>query len=553
MTTQGQQRFEANSLTLTILTTSDLHSSYFPKHNTYNYSGPQPCGGLGQRVTLLKQLRSRYPHLLLFDCGDSCAGTIFYEEYYGETDVLLFQLLDYTAISLGNHDAEKGKDNLFKQMQKISDKIPILCSNLIDNSTSQLLFQDFHLVILENNFKVGIFGILGSGAFHCMEPDFQQQVTFLSLQEVYQRVGQHLKLTEQCDLVICLSHSGDVEDSELTQLPFVDILYGGHTHKTYKEEAVVIPNGLLNGIGGTIWHQPPALGSAFSRTEVSLHKPTLTTPATLELLSSGLEWVDPSTIPEDKEIMEWLNLNYADRLQDKLEKGLARCEVDWLVRDAEKMTKGNSLLGKFIAHFVADTMGTPIGLVNRGGIKTGFQHGELITYSKAAEVLGNNNRIMSIEIKGILLTSLLHTVLPTGEYQFYGLEYNSPPSPSMESTSATAPVSETDPSVEIPPRGNLQVNGEEVLEHEWYQISMVDYMWKLALLRRERYFPDFDDTVHGDIHDMYRVISSRSLYWQEDFAGHLEKIGILSLETLLHLHDTPISDDSCSIGDNLLN
>jgi 5'-nucleotidase len=536
----------AASISVTILTTSDLHSSYYPKHNPYNYSGPQPCGGLGQRMTLLKHLRSIHPHVLLFDCGDSCAGTIFYEEYYGETDVLLFQLMDYTAISLGNHDAEKGKENLFEQMNKISNKIPILCSNLLDQKTSQLLFRNYHLVILEDNFKIGIFGILGMGAFQCMEPDFQQQVTFLPPQEIYQQIGQHLKINEQCDLVICLSHSGEVEDSELAQLPFVDILYGGHTHKTYKEEAIIIPNGLMNGIGGTIWHQPPALGSAFTRTQVSLHKQTTlttttTTTTTLELVSSGLEWVDPSTIPEDEEIMKWLNVNYANNLQDKLEKELARCEVDWLVRDAEKMTNGNSLLGKFIAHFVADTMGTSIGLVNRGGIKSGFHHGERITYGKAAEVLGNNNRIMSIEIKGILLTSLLHSVLPTGEYQFYGLDYFI----TLDETTTTDETLVGDDTISPrgtsnsipPPRGRLQVKGEEVVGHEWYQISMVDYMWKLALLRRERYFPDFDDTVHGDIHDMYRVISYRSLYWQEDFAGHLEKIGILSLETLIHLHD----------------
>lgn len=535
-------------LELTILTSSDLHSSFYPKDNILNRSGPPICGGLGKRQTIIKKYRDQvsstisnftnfsctsHSEFLLFDCGDHMTGTIFYEEYLGEVDILAIEKMNYTAISVGNHETEKGIDNLLQQYEKLTKSIPILCCNLVKKETQQLLFQRYHLINLYN-YRIGIFGLLGNGAYNCMQPEFQLDHELLSPQEQYIELGNYLKFNEKCDLIICLSHSGFNEDEILTKLTSnVDILYGGHTHKTYKDSAVIIPNGNINTINGTIWHQPPSDGAAFTITNITLSKTTMDSSATLQFNSSGLEWVDVS-IPDDEEIMNWFHHNYGDKLQAKLMKELAVCEISGLERDVEKMKSGKSLLGKFIAHFVAKTSETTIGLVNRGAIKIGFTPGEVITYAKAAEVLGNNNRIISIRIRGVLLYSLLKTVLPTGEFQYYGLEYQQEIISFDDSLDDGSSGERSDePQQQI----LIRVNGELLRHHEWYDISLADYMWNLALHRREIYFPDIQDEIHGNIHEFYEILSSRPLYWQDDFAHHLEDLQRLSFENLLHLHD----------------
>jgi 2',3'-cyclic-nucleotide 2'-phosphodiesterase (5'-nucleotidase family) len=621
---------------LTILTSSDLHSSFYPRYNSDNYSGPHLCGGLGKRITRLKELKQQHgnsssspdQNLLLFDCGDSFAGTIFFETYLGEIEMKLFELMNYDAIAIGNHDGEKGLENLMIQTQKISSsQVSILCSNLIEKKTSKLLFQNYLIrelnpivngkvssdgeMVHQKKYKIGIFGLIGKQAYQCMEPDLQQAVELLSPEEVYETMGNYLQDEHQCDLIICLSHSGYDEDYQyLSQIKkktttttindtsssceqngdqfttrgrgqgsAVDLLFGGHTHKTYKEHAILIPNHEIhNNLGGTLWHQPPAYGAAFSITKLLLHKliPATTTSPPLrnfELLSSGLEWIDSELIADDEEMMCWFNENYGNILQHKLHREVAYCSVNWLQRNVEKMHNGKCYLGKFIASFVAQTMRTSIGLVNRGGIKTGFHKNEKISYGKAAEVLGNNNRIMSIEMKGKLLESLLKYVIPTGEYQYYGFKYyHSSSSSSSRSLSSSVEQDPRDPIAGENESGEIRlstskilINGEELVSHRWYQVSLVDYMWKMALLRREIYFPDLksdwistggEEGKGEDLHEMYRIIEIRSHYWQDDFANYLESLQHLSEDSLIHLFEDQEGEennDRTTVGNTKVN
>lgn len=186
-----------------------------------------------------------------------------------------------------------------------------------------------------------------------------------------------------------------------------DLLLGGHTHKTYKDSAIIVPNGLSNGLGGTIWHQPPSLGFAFSLTKISVTKGSQEgsqekdlSCISIELLKSSLEWVDALTEADDEVAKEWLHESYGVVIDAKINKFLGHCRVEWLEKDKEAMCAGRSPLGKFIASFVAHSAGKEIGIVNRGGIKAGFSQDEVITFGKAVEVVGNNSVIISLDIKG---------------------------------------------------------------------------------------------------------------------------------------------------------
>ena len=527
---------------LLIIHSSDVHSTHSSYYNSYLRTNNKSFGGIGKRQTILKQLRTENQNNLLFDCGDYFAGSLFFEEYLGESEIETINYMKYSQIGIGNHDFDKGLDNLKEQIKKLSKNINVLCSNLIENKTGELLFTNSRIITIENNYKIGIFGLLGQHAYNCAQIEFQKEVTLLSPLETFIKIGNELKL--QCDLIICLSHCGYDEDLILCQSSVVDILLGGHTHKTYKDKAIIVQNNsnsnnhINNTIEGTIWHQPPSHGTAFGYIKILLQQhDDNTLQRNLQLLDSGLKWAD-SMIEDDQEILQWFNFNYGDYLYQKIQREIAHCQVETLIRDTEKMTQGNTLLGSFISHFLAESMGTGVGLVNRGGIKSGFVFDERITYGKVVEVLGNNNRLMSVEIKGILLESLLNHVIPTGEFQYYGLEIIklSESSTNQEQQETKEEVDEED--IDLALESTLhnikyKINAELLQPDEWYHIALVDYMWQVVLHNKNIYFQNFNESIHGNIHDSYRNIIY-SHYWQDRFANYLENLQIISPSTLSH-------------------
>ena len=80
-----------------------------------------------------------------------------------------------------------------------------------------------------------------------MLPDVYKETTFLDPIAIAQKIVDLLKNQEQCDLIICLSHLGfdsefteEVTDSMVAeQVPGIDFIIGGHTHKLLKKPVIV--------------------------------------------------------------------------------------------------------------------------------------------------------------------------------------------------------------------------------------------------------------------------------------------------------------------------
>jgi 2',3'-cyclic-nucleotide 2'-phosphodiesterase (5'-nucleotidase family) len=495
-----------------LLSSSDVHSSFYPSNNPDNYSGPPLAGGFAKRSRVLNKIRKECANMLLLDSGDFFAGTLVFENYSGQADVEALKYLGYDALCIGNHETDKGLENLLLQIRKISPHTPALCSNLLHKESRTLIFEN-NRIFCRDGVTIGVFGIIGNKAYDCTNPDFQSVVEHLSPLETFRRVGSELR--ELCDIVICLSHSGHNEDLILASEGIVDVLLCGHTHKTYLEEAIIIPNQLCNGLGGTIMHQPPALGGAF--THLVLH---VGPQKRLSLVRSCLLWVDASSTEDDPDAAKWFNETYGYTLQEQVNRGIATCAVDFLERDRGTLEQGTSCLGKFIAGFVAHTMGKPIGIANKGGIKTGFSLNESITHGKAVQVLGNNNSLLSLSINGLLLYSLVKSVAQNGELQFFGISYDESAFHSVEDDTTDSP------------RG-VYVLGECIDKEVWYDIAMVEYMWSICLLHRDKYFPHFKGV---EITRYYSDVLVSDEKWQQLFVNYLEEMEVLSHDTLEHLH-----------------
>jgi len=224
---------------LTILHTNDVHShiDVFPKH----HSRYPNLGGLARRATLVEQIRQENPNTLLFDAGDIFQGTPYFNFYGGELEFKLMSKLKYDAATIGNHDFDNGLEGLLAQMPHASFKM--LSAN-----------YDFSNIYKVDGLKIGVYG-LGIKLQGLVTKKLYQETEYLNPYELAQDMERVLKIENNCDLVICLSHLGyDYENEDrpsdiglASKTDFTDLIIGGHTH-TFLDKPSIVKNRKGNDI-----------------------------------------------------------------------------------------------------------------------------------------------------------------------------------------------------------------------------------------------------------------------------------------------------------------
>lgn len=228
--------------TLTILHTNDTHSQVEALEEGKR---DEFCGGYTRRMGLIAQERKADPNLLVFDAGDFCQGTPYFNFYHGRIEIDAMNRMGYDAVMLGNHEFDNGVDTLAAILQ--GAQFPVVCANYdIKGSVLEGLVLPY-TVIRRQNVRIGVFGIGIDPAGLIAERNFAP-LQYLDPIATAQDVANTLKNKEKCDVIVCLSHQGThpsaegkLSDVELAQATRnIDIIIGAHTHKTLTN--VYIPN-----------------------------------------------------------------------------------------------------------------------------------------------------------------------------------------------------------------------------------------------------------------------------------------------------------------------
>ena len=228
--------------TLTILHTNDTHSQVEALEEGKR---DEFCGGYTRRMGLIAQERKADPNLLVFDAGDFCQGTPYFNFYHGRIEIDAMNRMGYDAVMLGNHEFDNGVDTLATILQ--GAQFPVVCANYdVKGSVLEGLVLPY-TVIRRQNVRIGVFGIGIDPAGLIAERNFAP-LQYLDPIATAQDVANTLKNKEKCDVIVCLSHQGThpstegkLSDVELAQATRnIDIIIGAHTHKIV--ENLYIPN-----------------------------------------------------------------------------------------------------------------------------------------------------------------------------------------------------------------------------------------------------------------------------------------------------------------------
>ncbi|MGN1398981.1 MAG: bifunctional metallophosphatase/5'-nucleotidase [Erysipelotrichaceae bacterium] len=196
--------------------------------------------GLSKFYQAVESVRSKNrENCLLLDAGDNINRILWHG-----TEVLDgLALIKTDAMTLGNHEFDKGRNNLEECIEYICDKMDILCCNIVYKDSKQLIKNVKPYTIIEKNkIKYGIIGITTAYTPYMVEKSAFSE--FEALDEYEQLIRYLPEVKEQSDILIILTHmpfyfTDDSESGDLIDLYYKikqykpDVMIGGHIPGDY--------------------------------------------------------------------------------------------------------------------------------------------------------------------------------------------------------------------------------------------------------------------------------------------------------------------------------
>ena len=249
-----------------LLHTNDLHSrlnGFAPEseYSPFLTGNDKTKGGFARIAAIIKKEKEENQGLtLVVDAGDFLMGTLFQSlEVKTGFQLRLMQKMGYDLVCLGNHEFDFGTVKLAEIISRAGTNgliPPILSGNAVFSSNDpgddglEKLFSagtiSRKLVIKKEGLTIGFFSLLGINAADvaplARPVKFSKQVSFAkSMVKELQN--------ENCDIIICVSHSGVTrnkegqwtgEDVKLAgAVKGIDVIISGHTHTKLDKPLVV--------------------------------------------------------------------------------------------------------------------------------------------------------------------------------------------------------------------------------------------------------------------------------------------------------------------------
>lgn len=216
-----------------------------------------------QMVTAVKELREINPDSLLLHAGDIFSGTLYFTEFQGQADLPFLNMLDFDAVTFGNHEFDLGSSP--EGHQALVDFIkgsnyPFVSANVDFSKDSRFtgLFSDlvssdpangkiYTGIVKEiDGEQVGIFGLTTE---ETKEIAFVGSIGFKNyIDEARKAVAAFEGMG--VNKIIALTHIGFDDaaaidnDQELAKyVDGIDLIVGGHTHTKLEEPVEVTRDG----------------------------------------------------------------------------------------------------------------------------------------------------------------------------------------------------------------------------------------------------------------------------------------------------------------------
>lgn len=256
----------------------------------------------------------------------------------------------------GNHDFDHGLDVLTGLIKNTT--FPWLMSNVIDNETGKPLGNGLIKHIIEHEgFKVGLIGLVEKEWLETLPTIDPKSVTFIDYVEAGNRLTAELKDTENCDIVVALTHMRTPNDKNLAKnCSRIDLVLGGHDH-VYE---IIDIDGIKVIKSGTDFRQFSKLTIKKKR----LHN---------DKIDISIETVNvTSEFSEDQELKSILE-KYTSVIAEKMKEELGVFSVELDGRFSMIRTEETNL-GDWVCDVVLAATGVDVVMINSGTFRSDQIH-----------------------------------------------------------------------------------------------------------------------------------------------------------------------------------
>ena len=211
---------------LTVLHVNDTHSHIDPQRSG-EYIGR---GGVIEQAAYIDSVRCAdgKRNVLLLHAGDYGQGTSYFTELGGNIEIDVMNAMKFDASCLGNHEFDNGLDELARRLKNLRNDI--VCANYDFSGTVLDGLVKPYTIVRKAGKKIGIIGLL-TDVSSVVDSDIAKVLHYQDPVKVVNRLAEFLKEQKGCDLVICLSHLGYMEDKDVAANTVnVDLIVGGHSH-----------------------------------------------------------------------------------------------------------------------------------------------------------------------------------------------------------------------------------------------------------------------------------------------------------------------------------
>ena len=226
-----------DQFSLTVMHLNDTHSHLEPEKDVLEMTidgRKEPVlfevGGYPRLLTKIREIRSKEPRALLVHAGDAVQGSLFFAAFGGKADMDFMNLARYDAMTVGNHEFDRGPEllaGLIKQAE-----FPILGAN-VDASAEPVLKGKIPPYVIKeiDGEKVALIGLVTPDTKTASSPG--ENVSFRSPATVVKELLASPELS-RVNKIIVLSHLGYGDDLRLARdVEGIDVIVGGHNPQPF--------------------------------------------------------------------------------------------------------------------------------------------------------------------------------------------------------------------------------------------------------------------------------------------------------------------------------
>ena len=213
----------------TFVFAGDTHSHMDPGDYILKLNGKDTLvemGGLPRLASAINDIRAK-GDVILLHTGDVLFGTYYFIKYGITADADMLNSMGFNAVTVGNHDFDKGPQGLVELAAK--SKVPFISAN-IDASRLPDLAAAIkpYVVLTRNGQQIGIIGLTATET-PLLDPS-GPDVKFTDPSAAARKAVDELT-AQGVNKIVLLSHLGYERDMQLVKSTSgIDLVIGGHSH-----------------------------------------------------------------------------------------------------------------------------------------------------------------------------------------------------------------------------------------------------------------------------------------------------------------------------------